>query len=158
MGSKITQFPEATSIVDTDILAVVIDPGGAPNTKKIQISNFLGVWTDYSAVSTIVGWSSFTVKKVFYKKVGKTVFVQFDLSGTSNSIFATFTLPFANRNDGLVLEFPIYGEDAAVPLCTRLFILLSGDQTVGCYSTAAGGVWTASGVKTIRGEFFYQVA
>jgi len=29
-----------------------------------------GVWTDYSATSTIVGWSSFTTKEIYTKKIG----------------------------------------------------------------------------------------
>ena len=40
-------------------------------------------WTDYSATSTIVGWSSYTTKSIFYKKIGKLVFVQFVISGVA---------------------------------------------------------------------------
>jgi hypothetical protein len=116
------------------------------------------VWTDYSAVSTIVGWSSFTVKKIFYKKVGKTVFVQFDLEGTSDSVVTSFTLPTAAKADGMILQIPTYGQDTGTALCTRLGVLLNGGATYTVYPTAAGGNWTASGTKTIHGEFFYQIA
>ena len=27
-------------------------------------------WTDYSATSTIVGWTSYTTKEIWYKKIG----------------------------------------------------------------------------------------
>lgn len=55
-------------------------------------------WTDYSATSTINGWSSFTTKFIQYYKIGKLVTVQFFLSGTSNSATTNFTVPFTTVN------------------------------------------------------------
>jgi len=251
MAKKITQLPAATSVLDTDLLAGVIDPGGSPDARKIAIAILFGTaprtgwiadadtwvyasattilitgnvvakfpigtklqltqttvkyftvivaeiltgntiltisggsytlvdavisatyysyanspqgwpaltWTDYSAISTITGWSAYTVKKIFYKRIGKTIFVQFDLEGTSNNVVTTFTLPATSKADGMILQFPIYGQDTGTPLCTRLCVLLNGGATIICYPTAAGGNWTASGTKTIHGEFWYEVA
>jgi len=57
-----------------------------------------GVWANYSAVSTIVGWSSFTTKLIYTKKIGKTVFVSFFLHGVSNATTISFTLPYKSSN------------------------------------------------------------
>ena len=37
--AKITQLTELTSVADTDLLAIVDDPGGSPITKKITVAN-----------------------------------------------------------------------------------------------------------------------
>ena len=56
-------------------------------------------WTDYSATSTIVGWTSYTTKEIWYKKIGKIVFVTFHIAGTSDDTVANFTVPFSNNAD-----------------------------------------------------------
>jgi hypothetical protein len=53
-------------------------------------------WTDYSGSSTIVGWTTPTAK-IRYKKIGKLVWVQYQITGTSNAGTTSFTLPFANN-------------------------------------------------------------
>jgi hypothetical protein len=60
-------------------------------------------WVDYSATSTIVGWSSFTAKKIRYRVVGKLVFVTAQLTGTSNSTTTSFTLPFTSSSNIYIL-------------------------------------------------------
>ena len=40
MTVKITALPEATSLLPTDLLVAVVDPGGSPVTKKITRANF----------------------------------------------------------------------------------------------------------------------
>jgi len=118
-----------------------------------------GVWADYSAVSTIVGWSSFTIKKIYTKKIGRTVFVAFAISGTSNATNVTFTLPYTSssvtdlqqanamasaKNNGSFLT-------AAAP-CT----ILSSTSTATCYPSYPTGSWTDSGAKEVFGTLIYE--
>jgi hypothetical protein len=66
MAKKFSQLPAATSVLDTDLLAVLIDPGGAPETKKITLANLLGTvpqtgWTADAATWTYVSPTTFTI-------------------------------------------------------------------------------------------------
>jgi hypothetical protein len=113
--------------------------------------------TDYSATSTIVGWSSYDTKKIFYKKVGKLVFCQFSLRGTSDADTASFTLPYAPSFS----TFWVGG-------CLSSFDN-SSDYNVGdCYygdgkfnllktPLGASASWTAANIKDIRGQFWFEV-
>ena len=112
-------------------------------------------WIDYSATSTIVGWSSFTEKYLSYKKVGKFAFVTFSLFGTSDSINITFTLPYSlvgsPRINAMIRAMD--NSVAGIGLAE-----LSSGSTVTCYWSTSLSAWTASGTKRVAGQFFYVVA
>jgi hypothetical protein len=118
-------------------------------------------WIDFSEQSTIVGWSSFTTKRILYKQLGNIVFVSIILSGTSNSTTATFTLPFT----------PTAGTSAPISFTND-----NGASTIGGYVAAQANTnifltrrptsqsninisttWTASGTKEIVGNFFFLI-
>jgi hypothetical protein len=116
-------------------------------------------WVDYSATSTIVGWSSFTTKRIRYRVIGKQIFVSYNLLGTSNSTSANFSLPFPILNN----------TELATPLVVNNggYALVIADLSGGCFiSSNTFGVrwagsstgWTASGTKQISGQFFYEIA
>jgi hypothetical protein len=42
-------------------------------------------WIDFSEQSTIVGWSSFTLRRMLYKRIGDILFLNVAINGTSNS-------------------------------------------------------------------------
>lgn len=42
-GEKITELAAASSVVGSDVLPVVVDPGGTPVTKKVTITNVLSL-------------------------------------------------------------------------------------------------------------------
>jgi hypothetical protein len=113
-------------------------------------------WADYSATSTIVGWSSYTIKKIFYKKVGKLVFVEFYIDGTSNVNTATFTVPYTVISSLNNLPFYIRARNNGVWQAAGMGWLAGGSATVTLYTTQSGNNWTASGTKTIAGQFWYQ--
>lgn len=114
-----------------------------------------GAWTDYSASSTIVGWSSFTTKKLYYKDIGKTRFVYFKFDGTSNSTTTSFTLPSASSNT-IDLGGQIRTDDNG-NINLGHYVLLAGASTVNCYYGVAAATWTASGTKRLLGQFTYQL-
>lgn len=113
-----------------------------------------GTWIDYSGSSTVTGWSGFNVKKLYYKKTGTTVLVQFDFFGTSNSTNTAFTLPYAN-NSGAQVNSVFNAMDSG----TVSFGTLQMDNTNTTVSLsptpASGDGWTASGNKDAYGEFWY---
>lgn len=54
--------------------------------------------TDYSNSSTVTGLSTVDFKQIYYKKIGKTVFFYYRLSGINNAPAVTFTLPLPRVN------------------------------------------------------------
>ena len=113
-------------------------------------------WTDYSATSTIVGWTSYTTKSIFYKKIGKLVFVQFVISGVSDDTVATFTLPYTQQGDvqlQRVIRVLDNGTNAA-----GIAILPASSAIVTCYDTVGGSTWINSGNKYVIGQFWYEVS
>jgi hypothetical protein len=52
-----------------------------------------GKWTDYSGDTSVVGFSSISNTEVHYKIIGKLLFFQFYINGTSNANNFNFSLP-----------------------------------------------------------------
>lgn len=114
-----------------------------------------GTWTSYGATSTIVGWGSFTKQEIYYKIVGKTVFVAYNLQGTSNSTSTTFTLPVAAvANPEQNAWFGWTGDNGA-NYNVGVSSLAGGASTAVLSRTAAGLGWTAGGTKIAQGQFWY---
>jgi hypothetical protein len=114
-------------------------------------------WTDYSALSTITGWSSFTAKKIWYKKVGRLVFVEFDIRGTSNNASSSFTLPFSSNGSKGAFSV-IIAQDNSGAFVAGAVNLPESSTTGILFSVPNSNVWTASGTKSALGQFFYETA
>jgi len=133
-------------------------------TDVLQISTdgdvYTEEWTDYSATSTVTGWSSFTIKKIYYKKLGNLVFVCFDIEGTSNSTSAYFTLPHTSVNSSVNFGgCLVTGVDNGSGLTVACRLILEGNSsTVYTYTNMNNGTWTNSGTKRIGGSFWYEAA
>lgn len=114
-------------------------------------------WVDYSATSTVVGWSSFTTKQIRYRVIGKQVFVQFYILGTSNSTSTTFTLPnnSVNLDETPISTLYVNNGVAGGYGYARM---VKNSNTYTAYTSFSGGTWTASGTKQIVGQFFYEIA
>lgn len=122
-----------------------------------RVADIEGAWVDYSATSTITGWSSFTAKQIFYKVVGKTVFVIFNLVGTSNDTVVSFTLPLAAKTGGINLTGIMQARDNST-FGFGSFYLIAAASQVDCYNGPSSvNAWTNSGNKAARGEFFYEI-
>ena len=115
-------------------------------------------WTDYSATSTITGWVSKTAR-IWYKKLGKLVFCQFEISGTSNNTPTSFTLPYSVNTSmgGTPSVFVLTMNNGEALSGGRLTVPASGSSfTIS--PDFAGSAWTASGTKSVFGEFWYEAA
>lgn len=131
---------------------------GAVTTLSGNVATLSGyvtnAWIDYTATSTVTGWSSFTSKIIKYKKVGIVVHVVFYLSGTSNDTVAKFSLPFAVVQDTSVVTYAVDNGGSAVP---GLATATGSDANL--YKDITGSsLWTGSGTKISVGQFFYEVA
>lgn len=112
-------------------------------------------WTDYSATSTIVGWSSFTTKLIRYRILGKQMFFEVLLQGVSNSTAATFTLPNnnVNINNSYVIRIINNGIVNA-----GLADISAASNSFTTYSSTTGNTFTASGTKMIWFQGFIEIA
>ena len=115
-------------------------------------------WVDYSATSTIVGWSSFTVKQIWYRKIGKQVFCYFSLSGTSNATNATFTLPDNNNATitSITLSAQITDNGTSSNTPGRI-ITTTSSNVITINRDRIGTAFTNTGTKACNGQFFYQL-
>lgn len=113
-------------------------------------------WIDYSATSTIVGYTSFTEKIIYYRQIGKQVFINYILTGVSNSTLITFTLPINLKTGTGGINSFCYGIDNGVNSGFG-FVTNSGVDKVQAFKTATSGAWTASGTKQTRGSLFYII-
>lgn len=135
--------------------------GGAGNAANVILYGdiYNTAWSDYATSSLIVGWSSFTTKVIRYKKVGKLVFVCFNIVGTSNSTSTSFTLPYTSANTTVAFygacRYVNNGSGGVAPGRT----LLPANSIACTVNTDwAGSAWTSSGSKEIQGEFWYESA
>jgi hypothetical protein len=113
----------------------------------------IGVWTDYSNISTIVGFSSFTAKVIRYLQINpKLIMVKGNLSGTSNSGLLNFTIPFtsANNNTNNIASAGVVnsGSGQAAP---GFATCNPNSNIVNIFRDYNGLAFTASGTKT--GQF-----
>jgi nitrogen fixation protein len=113
-------------------------------------------WIDYSSTSTIVGWSSFTTKVLKYRVVGKQMFVQLRIDGTSNSTSLTFTLP--NNAIDTVYGHHRYINNGTVGTALQTGRILGGANLFSAWTSTNAGTWTASGTKAIELQFFIEIA
>lgn len=133
-----------------------ITMNGGINNADGDIYNV--AWTDYSSSSTVTGWSSFTNKKIFYKKIGNLIFFMFQLSGTSNSTAVSFTLPYAMTGD-LQLQMLLgtaTDTSSTITANNAYFFIQTNGSTVYCYPNAVGSNWSAAGDKALKGQGFYE--
>ena len=116
-------------------------------------------WVDYSATSTIVGWTSFTTKKLQYKIVGaNTMIVMFQLEGTSNAATTTFTLP--NNASSWGTQYFLYQATNTSGLAAAIAFINASSNVVTFsinINTTGTGSWSTTGAKNIRGQFIVNI-
>jgi hypothetical protein len=125
------------------------------NTFNAKLDN--NAWVDYSATSTIVGWSSFTAKILKYKIVGNMMFVNYGIYGTSNSATTSFTLPNnaveqaqnGNRTQNNGVWY--HGNASVLPASN----VVNFNWWNAFNSTTS--TFTASGTKIIYGQLYFEI-
>ena len=111
----------------TNILNHLSNTSNPHSTTAAQVGAIVSnSWVDYSATSTLVGWSSTTVKEINYMQVGNMYFFQVYISGTSNSTTTTITLPINASSNFRQLS---YGVNDGSP-CIERFRMTSGSNVV----------------------------
>lgn len=140
---KITELDAVTQVVDTDILPVVVDPGGAPITKKITVAEFrehLYVKLTGSQTTTvttnvdITGLSFAVVSGAYYRFRFN---ILYRAAATTTGIRLSVTIPAATVFAAAAqCETSTVGDGTGSEHQGR--ITTSGDQVVGTGTPATG--------------------
>jgi len=113
--------------------------------------------TDYSAVSTIVGFSSLTVWKIYYKLIGKTLLVWYNFdTGTSNNAALTFTVPYTSKAFVLYQANP--NRAATTGWAAGFASIAPSTNVITVYPSIDGAAWPNSGNKAAIGYIAFEVA
>ena len=125
---------------------------------------FSTAFTDYSATSTITGFSAYSNKYIFYKRVGFTIHVWFFFIGTSNANTFQFTVPYTVKNStgyvpGCTLSFAKDGgSDTDFGMTSGMVRAFASYNTNVVRLDRSGSAtgWTTSGDKGAAGAITFQ--
>jgi len=148
-------------VVSKEVLKGYFEDGKEPDeSKHIDLIDTMvenNPWIDYSDDSTVIGWSSTTIKDIRYKKIGNFYFVQFVIEGTSggSGTVASFTVPETKDTDESCVNI-IRVKNNSGSWVAGLQVLGNASTQVNLYSDPNGTAWTASGTKGVQGQFWYE--
>lgn len=108
-------------------------------------------WTTF--VSTITGFSGTPTQTCSFKQVGKIVFCEVIISGTSNATTFTFTLPTTCLNS-VQLQFGKGTNNSADSNCSA--ISRAGSDVVDCFTSNGLAAWINVLGKSCKLVFCYQ--
>jgi len=115
-------------------------------------------WVDYSATSTVVGFSAFSVKKIRYCKIGNLVVCLFHINGTSDATSLTFTLPNQAKNISPYARCG-YGYDNSSAYKHNATAYIDIDSaTVIVIAENGASNWTNANNKVVYGQIIYETA
>lgn len=161
-ASRIITFPDlsgAYSVVGTIGAQTVAGVKTFSNDVVLSADIYTTGWTDYSGTTSLTGFSATSTLKVFYKKLGKLVFLFWDITGTSNSALFSFTLPVTRSTDaGFNITGPIGAVNNTAALAGGIYQIASAGTSITFFTSGTGGSWVASGVKASYGQCTYQSA
>ena len=111
-------------------------------------------WTDYSGISNIIGWTSYTEKTLEYKRVGNLVFVHFRITGESDLVTASFTLPFTDASIQNPINPILTWNDSVRQI--GYAVVVGTSALLVPNAAGSSGTWVNSGTKLVMGQFWYE--
>jgi len=110
-------------------------------------------YIDYSAISTVVGWTSTTIKEIFYKVIDDLVMVTVSIDGTSNNTLTSITLPF-NAAKTSFSKSSFLRNNGAVSASAGLIVINEGTNVLTFYNIN-NLTWSATNQKAVYLQFNY---
>lgn len=156
-----------SAVADT-VLTIIVNTDYTVANAAITLNyyshdeNPLGFPNDFKYTPTVTGFSSAPSDHTYrYSVHGRTVYLTFDTStngGTSDTTGFTFTLPVAAKNGHSQVWFAIRVYDnSAFQAAPGMGTVTSDSTAATLYKDGAAAGWTASNLKTARGELFYFI-
>lgn len=137
---------------------------GVTSSIQTQINGKVtdSAWVDYSATSTIVGFTAFAVKLIQYRLLGnKTMIVQFQIESTAangSGTASSFTLPF-NASAWGTQYFIYHSLNNTITQSAAVATLAASSNVVTFYPTAAtGSSWATATTRHIQGQIIVNIA
>lgn len=144
-------------LVDGDTGALTLIDSG---TTATDIFSSGGQIIDYSSTTVLEGWSTTDVVFVQARRVGRTVYVWFNILGTSNGSTATISVPFASDHGGGVSGTCVVQRSGGTSDVGSLS-MNPGSNIVAfglIAATGSAGGWDTGNTKAVRGCFTYYTA
>lgn len=138
-----------------------LDIGGTSTTGTLILAELHSSdWQDVTSTTDIIGWSAFTTKAVWTKTIGKTVYVVWDIVGTSNATITSIELAGATagatRVSYIIREKLGTTTDNGTTQPSSGISIATGSRKINLFPTTIGSTWTASGSKVAKGLFTYE--
>ena len=154
VDSKLAQISTASKVNATAITNLSGLPSGSGVIPDVNLDST--GWVDYSLTSTIIGWTSYTAKSIWYKKIGNMSYVTFDIEGTSNSTTTNFSVANTHSNMGAGSMFAYFSIDKGTTTNCGFGRIQVSEGVVSLYKdfNYTSSTWTNSGSKTVVGIFF----
>ncbi len=136
-----------------------ISSGGAITVAQLATSDLsdVGIWVDYTASSTQVGYATNAITVLYKKMDAHTVIVQWVAGGTSTNTATSFTIPFTTANNGFTTETLGRASNSGGASVAGLVYISANSSIVNLSSAADPTAWTASGAKTVAGQIILNV-
>lgn len=166
-GGTGTTTSSGTGSVVLSISPTLVTPAlGTPasgvltNVTGYTVAHLADVaWTSYAGTITYSGFSGTpTTNTALWKQIGKTIFVNLDMTGTSNTTGFAFSLPIVGGTKGITYSVARAEDNGTYSSVVYGSVGSSGATTSGLVINDSGTGWTNSGTKSVRCSFFYETA
>lgn len=114
------------------------------------------VWVDYSATSTITGWSAYTTKLIQYRIVGKVMQVMVQFEGTGTGTTVSFTLPNSATAWG-TQYFILHTRNNTTQSASVATVAANGSTVTVSNSASTTSSWTNGVGRDVQGQFFINI-
>jgi hypothetical protein len=161
IGNKVTSN---VAITPGTNLKITYDSKGLVTSGATAATSDLSdvtAWTDYSATSTIVGFTAYSVKKIQYKKIdATTMIVMFQIESTAangSGTATSFTLPF-NASTWGTQYFIYHALNNTTTQAAAVCTLAASSNVVNFYPTASNtATWNAGTTRHIQGQIIVNI-
>ncbi len=113
-------------------------------------------WVDYSATSTITGWSSYTTKLIQYQVVGNIMRVMVQIEGTGTGTSVSFTLPNSATAWG-TQYFILHTRNNTTQSASVATVAANGSTVTVSNSASTTSSWTNGVGRDVQGQFFINI-
>jgi len=113
-------------------------------------------WVDYSATSTITGWSSYTTKLIKYQVVGNIMRVMVQIEGTGTGTAVSFTLPNSATAWG-TQYFILHTRNNTTQSASVATVAANGSTVTVSNSASTTSSWTNGVGRDVQGQFFINI-
>ena len=113
-------------------------------------------WVDYSATSTITGWSSYTTKLIKYQVVGNIMRVMVQIEGTGTGTSVSFTLPNSATAWGKQY-FILHTRNNTTQSASVATVAANGSTVTVSNSASTTSSWTNAVGRDVQGQFFINI-